>query len=204
MTLLLAAVLFVISSSTPAFAQSPAELISQFRAKNGEGAVTLDATLNAVAQEQATAMAAKDVLDHDVAGNFTARVARSKAGSAAENIAYGYADFPRTLGQWINSSGHRRNLLLKGASKVGIANAKSASGRTYWAMVIGGDYEKPKPKPAQVPKAKSAKDKAGKDKPAKSTAEAAKGKTTKDAPAKSKPPKPAARDCTIKLLGLCI
>ncbi|MGP9810823.1 CAP domain-containing protein [Rhodopseudomonas sp. NSM] len=201
MTLLLAAVLFVISSSTPAFAQSPAELISQFRAKNGQGKVVLDATLNAVAQEQASAMAAKDVLDHDVAGSFTSRVARSNAGSAAENIAYGYADFPRTLGQWINSSGHRRNLLLKGASKVGIANAKSASGRTYWAMVIAGDYEKPKPKPESKP----AKDKAGKDKPAKDQSakdKPGKEKSGKTNPSKSEPqPK---RDCTIKLLGLCI
>lgn len=174
----------LIAPAGPALAQSsPAELISQFRAKNGEGAVTMDATLNAIAQEQAAAMAAKDVLDHDVAGGFTSRVARSKAASAAENIAYGYADFPRTLGQWINSSGHRRNLLLKGASKVGIANAKSASGKTYWAMVIAGGYDKPKPKPD--PKTKPAKDKAGKD-------------------ASSKPKPTAPRDCTIRMLGMCI
>jgi len=199
MTLLLAAAVFVTSLSTPAFAQAPAEMISQFRAKNGEGAVTLDATLNAIAQQQATGMAAKDVLDHDVVGNFNNRVAPSKAGSAAENIAYGYADFPRTLGQWINSSGHRRNLLLKGASKVGIANAKSASGRTYWAMVIAGDYEKPKPPP---------KSKAGKDKSAKGAAkESAKDKPSKDKPAKGSPSKPKPqpkRDCTFRLLGLCI
>jgi len=167
----------------PALAQSsPAELISQFRSKSGEGPVTADATLNAIAQQQAAAMAAKDVLDHDVAGNFTARVAPSRAGSAAENIAYGYADFPRTLGQWINSSGHRRNLLLKDASKVGIANAKSSSGKTYWAMVIAGAYEKPRPK--AKPSSTSSKPEQG--------------------AAKDKPAKRAPRDCTIRMLGLCL
>ena len=43
------------------------------------------------------------------------------------------------------SSGHRKNLLLHNASRVGVASAKDASGkRTYWAMLIAGDYE-PKP-----------------------------------------------------------
>ncbi|WP_378391428.1 CAP domain-containing protein [Rhodopseudomonas telluris] len=185
-------VLLIGAISTPAFAAGPAELISEFRAKNGEGKVTLDATLNAIAQQQAAGMAAKDVLDHDVVGNFNVRVAPSKAGSAAENIAYGYDSFPKTLGQWINSPGHRRNLLLKGATKVGVANAKSASGRTYWAMVIAGGYDKPKPKPSAKP-----------TKSAKPPEVAAKGSVkgaAKDKPAK---PKPAPRDCTIKMLGLC-
>src|SRR6266700_3276289 len=50
-----------------------------------------------------------------------------------------------TLGQWIDSSEHRKNLLLHNASRVGVASAKDVSGkRTYWAMVIAGDYEPPK------------------------------------------------------------
>jgi uncharacterized protein YkwD len=167
--------------AAPALAASAAELISQFRAQHSEGKVTGDATLNAIAQAQATAMAAKETLEHEVAGSFTSRVARANAGRAAENIAYGYSDFPRTLKQWIDSSGHRRNLLLHGASRVGVANAKSAGGRTYWAMVIAGDYEKPKPK--------------------------AKPSRVADKSAGHKPhaaARPTKRNCTIRLLGLCI
>ena len=78
------------------------------------------------------------------------RVAPSKAHRSAENIAYDYDSFSKTLGQWINSSGHRENLLMHGATKVGVASAKSrTTGRTYWAMVIAGDYERfrsPSPK----------------------------------------------------------
>lgn len=129
-----------------AAAASPAQMISDFRLKHGEGRVTLDATLTRVAHEQAQAMAAKDQLDHDVLGRFTTRVRPAGAGRAAENIAYGYDSFPKTLDQWINSSGHRKNLLLPGATRVGVASVKSAkTGRTYWAMVIAGDYERPKP-----------------------------------------------------------
>ena len=165
-------------------AESPAEQISSFRLKHGEVRVVRDATLDRIAMEQARAMASKDELSHDVLGPFGRRVAPAKAGSAAENIAYGYDSFEKTLGQWIDSSGHRRNLLLRNASRVGIASARNASGkRTYWAMVIAGDYE---PKPGK-----------GKSKKDQEPVVAVKREAAASARTKSK-------DCTIKLLSLCI
>jgi hypothetical protein len=136
----------LLSFGGPACAESsPASMISEFRLKQGEGKVAMDATLNRIALEQAKAMAARDRLDHDVLGSFNSRMAPAKAGRAAENIAYGHEDFKRTLDQWITSAGHRKNLLLPKASRVGVASARSANSRTYWAMVIAGDYEKPRP-----------------------------------------------------------
>src|SRR4030081_2414923 len=123
----------------PTFAQaeSPADMVSSYRVQHGEGRVVMDSTLTRIAHEQAEAMAAKDKLDHDVLGGFTSRVHSAGAGGAAENIAYGYDSFPKTLSQWIDSAGHRKNLLLHGASRVGVASVKSATtGRTYWAMEI--------------------------------------------------------------------
>ncbi|MCD0421585.1 CAP domain-containing protein [Rubrivivax sp. JA1024] len=196
MTLILAVTFFVSVSALPAFAAGPAEMISAFRAKNGQGKVVMDAALNAIAQRQAAAMASKDVLSHEAGGSFTSRIAPAKVSRAAENIAYGYPDFPNTLKQWINSPGHRANLLLKGASKVGVASVRSsASGRTYWAMVIAGGDEKPKAKPP----AKSAK-------PAVASAKAtAKEKQAQPKSVQSKPaqPKSVQRDCSIRMLGLC-
>jgi uncharacterized protein YkwD len=131
-------------SASAQSAAPPAEMISNFRLQHGEGRVTLDPTLNRIAHDQAAAMAAKDVLDHDVLGRFSSRVAPSGSGRAAENIAYGYDNFPKTLNQWIESSEHRKNLLLHNASRVGVASVKSTTtGRTYWAMEIAGDYERP-------------------------------------------------------------
>jgi hypothetical protein len=138
-------------------AADPAQMISDFRLKHGEKRVTLDATLTRIAHDQAQAMAAKD-----------------------QNIAYGYDSFPKTLDQWINSSGHRKNLLLPGATRVGVASVKSAkTGRMYWAMVIAGDYERPKPtKPSKAAK------------PPKQMAS-------------SKPKPRAAETCRLKILSLC-
>jgi uncharacterized protein YkwD len=116
----------------------PAALISAFRRRHGAGPVAVNATLTRLAQEQANAMAARDTLDHNVLGPFSSRIGRSQFNRAAENIAYGHADFPRTLNQWVNSAGHRANLLMPGAKWVGVARAKNGR-RTYWAMLIGTD-----------------------------------------------------------------
>ena len=120
---------FLLLASPVMAAESPAELISSFRLKHGEVRVARDATLDRIALEQARAMAAKDNLSHEVLGSFTRRIAPALAGRAAENLAYGYESFEKTLGQWIDSSGHRKNLLLHNASRVGIASAKDASGK---------------------------------------------------------------------------
>ena len=147
--------LFEICCPSAALSASPGELISNFRVSQGLGRVTMDPTLNRIAQEQATAMAARDVLDHEVAGSFSSRVASSGSGHAAENIAYGHDNFTKTLDQWIKSSGHRENLLMQSASRVGVGSAKSSkTGRTYWALVIAGDPDKSK-QAASKAKAKS-------------------------------------------------
>lgn len=173
---------FLLLASPAIAAESPAELISSFRLKHGEPRVVRDATLDRIALEQARAMAAKNDLSHEVLGPFTKRVASARAGRAAENIAYGYESFEKTLGQWINSSGHRKNLLLQNASRVGIASAKDASGkRTYWAMVIAGDYEP----------------KSLKGKKEKEPLVAVKREAPPSARRKSS-------DCRIKVLSLCI
>ena len=180
------AVFLLACSAFAAAAEQPAELISSYRLKHGEVRVVRDATLDRIAMEQARAMAAKDTLSHEALGSFSSRIAPSKAGRAAENIAYGYDDFEKTLDQWINSSEHRKNLLLSKATRVGIASAKDASGkRTYWAMEIAGDYE---PKPGKGGRIIAA--------------DAKEGPLVKREVVSS--PKRKSGDCHIKLLSLCL
>ena len=116
----------------------PAALISAFRRQHGEGAVTTNAGLTRLAQEQADAMAATNTLEHDVLAPFPDRMRGKGFSPAAENLAYGYVDFPNTLKQWIDLPVHLVNLLMPGAKLVGVARA-SNSRRTYWAMIIGNE-----------------------------------------------------------------
>jgi hypothetical protein len=78
---------------------------------------------------------------------------------------------------------------LHNASRVGIASAKDASGkRTYWAMVIAGDYE---PKPG---KGKRDRDKREREK------EPLVAVKREAAPSG----RPKSSGCHIKILSLCI
>jgi uncharacterized protein YkwD len=173
-------VLALLVCSSAAAQSSPAEMISNFRMKHGEGRVTADATLDRIALAQAKAMAAKDILSHEVLGSFSSRISPAGAGRAGENIAYGYDSFDKTLDQWINSPEHRRNLLLHNASRIGVARVRNeTSHRTYWAMEIAGDYSSrmaSKKKPGSPAKKKIV------------------------APAGTKT---AARTCRLRLLGVC-
>jgi uncharacterized protein YkwD len=65
-------------------------------------------------------------------------VASLRKSKAAENIGAGFLTFAEMLKQWEDSTGHRENLLMPGARRVGVAfvdNPKSPY-RKFWAMVI--------------------------------------------------------------------
>lgn len=83
-------------------------------------------------------MSASGKVSHDVAGPFSRRVAKLRRSKAAENVAAGFLTFPETLKQWQDSPGHRANLLMAGARKVGVASVANPKSpyRMFWAMVI--------------------------------------------------------------------
>jgi uncharacterized protein YkwD len=124
--------------SAPAFASDYASQISAFRRAHGLSAVRADSKLSAVALRQAQAMAASGTISHSAAGSFSSRVAGLRKSRAAENIAAGFLSFTETLKQWQDSAGHRANLLMPGAKKVGVASVANAKSpyRMFWAMVI--------------------------------------------------------------------
>jgi uncharacterized protein YkwD len=50
----------------------------------------------------------------------------------------GFPEFEDMLKEWENSRGHRENLLIKGARRVGVAYADNPKSpyRKFWAMLI--------------------------------------------------------------------
>ena len=124
--------------SAPAFASDYASQISAYRRAHGLSAVRADSKLSAVALRQAQAMASSGAISHSAAGSFSSRMAGVRKSRAAENIAAGFLSFAETLKQWEASAGHRANLLMPGAKKVGVASVANARSpyRMFWAMVI--------------------------------------------------------------------
>jgi hypothetical protein len=124
--------------STLAHAEDMAEMISRYRREHGLSIVKTDPQLTAIAERQAKAMAASGVMDHDVAGPFSSRIAGVRTGMAAENIAAGTSTWADTFRMWQLSPGHNANLLLAKADSVGVAVIHNEQTRykTFWAMVI--------------------------------------------------------------------
>jgi uncharacterized protein YkwD len=135
---LLAALLVSLSFAVPAMAGDYAAEISAYRRAHGLPAVKSDSRLDAVALLQARAMAASGTVSHSVSGSFPTRVAGLRKSLAAENIGAGFLSFAEMLKQWEDSAGHRENLLIVGARKVGIASVDNPKSpyRKFWAMVI--------------------------------------------------------------------
>jgi uncharacterized protein YkwD len=132
------AVVALMAFALPATAGDYASEISAYRRAHGQSAVKLDSRLNAVALQQARAMASSGTVSHSAGGNFSTRVAGLRKTMAGENIGAGFRSFSEMLKQWEDSAGHRENLLMTGARKIGVAavdNPKSPYGR-FWAMVI--------------------------------------------------------------------
>jgi uncharacterized protein YkwD len=138
MTMRMAAMGLLLGFSAPAMAGDYASQISAYRRAHGLSAVRADGKLGAVALRQAHAMAASGSISHSAAGSFSSRVAPLRKSRAAENIAAGFLSFAETLKQWEESAGHRANLLMPGAKKVGVASVANARSpyRMFWAMVI--------------------------------------------------------------------
>ena len=115
-------------------------MISGYRANNGLPAVTLDPDLTRMAQGQAEVMAKRDKLDHAAGKPFNVRLkaAGYDAKIAAENIGAGYHTLAQAFSGWRDSPPHRANMLLKGATRIGIAAVYTPRSKykVYWAMII--------------------------------------------------------------------
>ena len=121
--------------------------LTEYRRSNGLSPVSLDSRLTSLARQQADVMAARDTLSHDVGGSFSSRIVSAGIdnGRSAENVSYGVYSEEAALAQWRASPAHDRNLRMPGATRFGIAYARSrgAKPRVYWAMAIATDPSTP-------------------------------------------------------------
>jgi uncharacterized protein YkwD len=127
-------------------AAAAASMISGYRANNSLPVVALDADLMRLAQAQAEMMAKRDKLDHGAGKPFVQRLKASgyDAKRAAENISAGYHTLAEAFSGWRDSNPHRANMLLAGATRMGIAAVytQSSKYKVYWAMILAEPDDK--------------------------------------------------------------
>ena len=108
------------------------KLHNKQREYKGRVGLDLDKTLINYAQKHAEWMARKNNLNHsDIS------VLMGKYHTAGENIAWNQEDEEEVTNSWMNSSGHRANILNRSFSKVGFGVASAKDGSLYWCTVFG-------------------------------------------------------------------
>jgi uncharacterized protein YkwD len=127
-----------------AIAQQAAVQLNQQRAANGLGALALSPTLTASAEWKSLHMARYDYFDHNDPAPPKARTAGQRmvdcgytSPYSGENIAAGFNTASSVMDAWMNSPGHRANILGTGFTVMGIGAGIDASGIYYWTVDFG-------------------------------------------------------------------
>ncbi|MCX7883643.1 MAG: SafA/ExsA family spore coat assembly protein [Caloramator sp.] len=119
-------------------------LVNVQRAKVGLQALTKNWQLCRVARYKSQDMIDKKYFSHTsptygspftMMQNFGIRFS-----AAGENIAYGQRTPSEVMNAWMNSSGHRANILSPSYTQIGVGLAKDANGVCYWTQMFIKPY----------------------------------------------------------------
>lgn len=125
-----------------AFQKEVVRLVNVERQKQGLGKLSLNAKLSNVATLKSQDMINKNYFNHtsptygspfDMMKQFNISYK-----TAGENIAKGQKTPAEVVKAWMNSQGHRENILNKNYTEIGIGVAKDANGTLYWTQMFIG------------------------------------------------------------------
>ncbi|MCY6959408.1 CAP domain-containing protein [Clostridium brassicae] len=117
-------------------------LVNVERSKAGLGQLKANWQLSRVARYKSQDMVNKRYFSHtsptygspfDMIRNFGINYR-----SAGENIAYGQNSPSEVMKSWMNSPGHRQNILNSTYTEIGVGVAKASNGQLYWTQMFIG------------------------------------------------------------------
>ncbi|MEU0387865.1 CAP domain-containing protein [Streptomyces chartreusis] len=118
------------------------DLTNRERARAGLPPLAADPLLTAAAQAHSADMVARDFYSHTAPGGSQpwdrAAAAGSTRCSIGENIACGQRSPAEVVEGWMNSPGHRANILKPGFTHLGVGFAGGGHAGTYWTQLFGG------------------------------------------------------------------
>lgn len=113
-------------------------LVNQERAKAGCSALTVNAKLTTAALNHSKDMAAHSNMSHTGSDGSDPGQRITRAGYSwttyGENVAYGYSTPEQVMNGWMNSPGHRQNILNCAFKEIGVGLAQPNS---YWTQAFG-------------------------------------------------------------------
>jgi uncharacterized protein YkwD len=130
-------------SSAATYIARVVALTNAQRKMHGCRALTVNATLTRVAQAHSTDMAVHNYFSHNSRNGTTPAARMTAAGYryryAAENIAAGQPNADAVMIAWMNSPGHRANVLNCKLTQLGVGYAVNPAStyNTYWTQDFG-------------------------------------------------------------------
>ena len=126
-------------SGVSAYEKEVVRLVNEVRAQNGLNALTLDTELCRGARAKSQDMADKRYFDHNSPTYGTPFQMMKSFGityrTAGENIAYGYKTAQSVMDGWMDSSGHRANILNASYTRIGVGYVANGN---YWTQWFAG------------------------------------------------------------------
>ena len=123
-------------SALSAEAQQVVAQVNTERARAGLPALTVNPQASAAAQVRAREL--RQSFSHtrpNGASCFTALAeAEARYQSAGENIAYGQPNAAAVMDAWMNSEGHRANILNESFTQIGVGCYRAPNGTLYWVQ----------------------------------------------------------------------
>jgi uncharacterized protein YkwD len=129
--------------AAPVAAEAPAPddcvaLTNNERANAGLAPVSANAALDYAARFHAQFQARRNTMTHTGSGGSDPgrRIANEgySASTWGENVAYGYNSCSEVMVGWMNSPGHRENILNPAFTEIGMGSAVARNGAVYWTM----------------------------------------------------------------------
>lgn len=123
-----------------AFEQEVIRLVNEERAKAGLKPLTENWELSRVARFKSEDMATKKYFSHTsptygspftMMKNFGIRYSY-----AGENIAYGQKSAAEVMKGWMNSPGHRQNIMNSNYTQIGVGYVQNSNGTPYWTQMF--------------------------------------------------------------------
>jgi uncharacterized protein YkwD len=126
------------TTNNASFAQQVVDLVNIERAKEGLSALTVDPNVEKAALVRANEIQTKfDHVRPNGSGFSTAlRENNATFRGAGENIAWGQKTPQEVVTGWMNSPGHRANIMNKNFAHIGVGNTQNSNGTQYWVQIF--------------------------------------------------------------------
>lgn len=120
------------------YAAQVAELVNQERAKQGLKALHVDEKVQSAASVRAKEIEQLFSHTRPSGKNFSSVLTENgiRFTGSGENIAWGQRTPQEVMKGWMNSSGHRANILNAKYTKIGVGYYVGANGRQYWTQLF--------------------------------------------------------------------